>query len=368
VADRPEDGATLDTRTLNRTLLARQCLLGRVDAEPLDLVERLVGLQAQIPLDPYVGLWTRVCDFDPEVLGRALLARRAVRMTLLRSTLHLVTSDDALRVRPLLQEMLERAFVSSLFARRLEGLDVAPVLARGRDAVEQRPQTIADLGRALAEEWPDRDADALAYAVRYLVPLVQVTPRGVWGRTLAPTVTTLARWLGREPSAEGTLDELVLRYLRAFGPASSADVRAWSWLRDVRAIVDRLRPRLCAYRDERGRTLYDVPDAAFADPSTPAPVRFLPQYDNVFLSHADRGRIMDAVTWGSSFAHRGAFLADGFLAGSWKLAKHGSTATLTVDIHAPVRPKLHRQIREEAEALLTFLTPQARNRRLTVKT
>jgi Winged helix DNA-binding domain len=366
MADRPADGAVLDRRTLNRTLLARQLLLERVDAEPLDVVEQLVGMQSQEPLDPYVGLWTRLRSFDPEALGRALLERRALRMPLLRSTLHLVTSDDALRVRPLLQEMVERAFASSSFARDLAGLDVAPVLACGTEAVERRPRTLAELREVLAEEWPDRDPNALAYAVRYLVPLVQVTPRGVWGQKQAPTVTTLAAWLGREPQGDSTLDELVLRYLRAFGPASAADIRAWSWLSDVRSIVDGLRPRLHVYRDEGGGTLYDADDGVFADSATPAPVRFLPQYDNVFLSHADRGRIMGAVTWNRSFTHRGSFLADGFLAGAWKLTATGSETSLAVDIRTRLRSTLRRQVREEAEALLAFLAPEARSRRLTL--
>jgi len=205
------------------------------------------------------------------------------------------------------------------------------------------------------------------YAVRYLVPLVQVTPRGVWGQRLAPTVTTLAAWLGREPRGDSTVDELVLRYLRAFGPASTADIRAWSWLSDVRSILERLHPRLRVYCDGGGRTLYDVDDGVFADASTPAPVRFLPQYDNVFLSHADRGRIMDAVTWNSSFTHRGSFLADGFLAGAWKLTAKSSEATLGVDIRARLRTPLRRQVREEAEALLAFLAPEAPSRRLTLR-
>jgi hypothetical protein len=138
------------------------------------------------------------------------------------------------------------------------------------------------------------------------VPLVQVTPRGVWGQTLRPTVTTLASLLSPQASDTGaSVEELVLRYLRAFGPASTADIRTWSWLSDVRSIIADLRPQLRVYRDEGGRDLYDVQDGVFADLSTPTPVRFLPQYDNVFLAHADRSRIMDAVTWGASFTHRG---------------------------------------------------------------
>jgi len=350
--------------TLNRTLLARQLLLERSDTRPLDAVAHLVGMQSQVPLDPYVGLWSRLRDFDPDALGRAILERRAVRMTLLRVTLHLVTSDQALRFRPALQKALERAFASSAFARELGGLDLAPVLERGVELLDREPLTTAQLRARLGEEWPDHDGNALAYAVRYLVPLVQIPPRGVWGKTLQPTMTTLAAWLEGVPARAGTTDELVLAYLRAFGPATAADIRAWSWLADVRSAVEALRGRLRTYRDERGRVLYDVEDGVFADPSTPAPVRFLPQFDNVFLSHADRGRIMGEVVWDHSFMHHGAFLADGFLAGRWKLTRTKAEASLAVDIRANVRAAQRRRIRDEAEGLLAFLASDASARRL----
>jgi hypothetical protein len=358
----PRDHATLDRRTLNRALLARQLLLERNEAEPLDVVERLVGMQAQVPLDPYVGLWSRLRAFDPDTLGRALLERRAVRMTLMRSTLHLVSSADAWRIRPLLQGMLDRAFAASPFARNLHGLDLAAVVARGRELVEAEPMTIARLRDALGDEWPDCDANSLAYAVRYLIPLVQVTPRGVWGATMQPTVTTLDRWLGRTEVAPSTLEELILRYLRAFGPATAADIRAWSSLGDVRMIVDRLRSRLGIYRDEAGRELFDVANGLFVDPETPAPVRFLPEYDNLFLSHDDRSRIMDVVRWGTSFTHRGCFFVDGFLAGAWKLTKQKRQATLVVEHRRQLGVPDRRQVAREAEELLAFLVPEGGRR------
>jgi len=326
-------------------------------------------MQAQVPSDPYVACWSRLHAFEPDELGRQLLERRLVRMTLLRATLHLVTDVDALQMRQLLQEMLERAFASSPFSRTLGDLDLAPVQARAIELLERTPLTLAQLRSELAKEWPERDANALAYAVRYLVPLVQVTPRGVWGRRMQPTVTTLARWLGAEPAPrQGGSDELVLRYLRAFGPATVGDIRTWSWLSDLGSVVDRMRPELSVYRDETGRELFDVRDGAFADRAVTAPVRFLPQFDNVFLSHADRSRIMDAVRWDASFTHRGSFLADGFLAGSWKLAESSRReATLTLDVRARVPSAERRLIREEAEALLLFLTPRAKSRRVVVE-
>jgi hypothetical protein len=294
--------------------------------------------------------------------------RRLVRMTLFRATLHLVASDDALRLRPLLQSMLERACASSPFARALVGLDFAPVQARAVRLLEQSPLTLTQLRAALAKEWPDWDANALAYAVRYLTPLVQVTPRGVWGKAMQPTVTTLDRWLAEQPSpAETTVDELVVRYLRAFGPASTSDVRTWSWLDNVQAVVDRLEERLRVFRDEAGRRIYDVEDGIFIDGAGPAPVRFLPQYDNVFLSHADRSRIMDKVRWDASFARRGTLFVDGFLAGAWKLTRKRREVTLTAEIRTSCPPSQRRAIKQEAESLLAFLSPDAQSRRLTLE-
>lgn len=360
----PEEGSVLDRRTLNRTLLARQCLLDRVEVPPIDAVERLVGMQAQVPLDPYVGLWSRLAAFDPDALGQTLLERRLVRMTLMRSTLHLVSARDAVGIRSVLQGVIERAFATSPFSRNLAGLELDPVIARGIELVEQEPRTIAALRTALSVEWPGYDANSLAYAVRYLVPLVQVTPRGVWGRTRQPAVTTLASWLGELPGARLELEELVVRYLRAFGPASAADIRTWSWLGDARSLVEGMGDRLRAYRNEAGRVLYDVDDGVFCDGGVPAPVRLLPEYDNLFLSHADRGRLMEAIRWDSSFVRQGTVFVDGFLAGAWRLRRERGGATLEVEPRVRLRRAELKALRAEAEQLLAFLTPEARTRAL----
>ncbi len=364
---RPDEGAVLDRRTLNRSLLARQLLLERVDLPPVDAVEHLVGMQAQVPLDPYVGLWSRLRAFDPDALGKALLDRRLVRMTLMRATLHLVSAEDGLSMRPVLQAPIERAFASSPFAAHLSGLELGPVISRGVELVEHEPLSIRQLAAALSEDWPDHDANSLAYALRYLLPLVQVTPRGVWGKALQPKLTTLDGWLGRPAAPALSVDEFVIRYLRAFGPASVADIRAWSWLGGVRAIVDRLRSNLCVYRDEHGRELYDVRDGMFCDSAAPAPVRFLPQYDNLFLAHADRARIMDGIKWDSSFMHRGAVFVDGFLSGAWKLSEQKRESTLVVELRTRVTGTERQQVRREAERLLLFRTPDARTRRMELR-
>jgi DNA glycosylase AlkZ-like len=354
----------LDRRTLNRTLLARQLLLDRVEMPPLEAVELLVGMQAQVPLDPYVGLWSRLARFDPVGLGRLLLDRELVRMTLLRTTLHLVSASDARAVRPLLQEAIERAFAASPFARNLDGLELEPLLARAVELVEHEPLSTARLGAVLAAEWPGYDPPSLAHAVRYVVPLVQVTPRGVWGKALQPKFTTLDAWLGPGRMSRATLPALVARYLRAFGPASAADVRTWSGLRGIRAVLASVRPALRVYRDESGRELFDVADGVFADPAAPAPVRFLPQYDNLVLAHVDRGRVLAHVRWDGSFLRHGTVFVDGFIAGAWQLRDPKRDALLAIELRTTVGAAERRQVRAEGEELLAFLAPEARTRRL----
>lgn len=358
----PREGSRLDRRTLNRALLARQRLLDRVDLPVAEAIEELVGLQAQVPRDPYISLWSRLRGFDPADLERLLLERHAVRMTLMRTTLHLVTRADAGPLRAAMQDACERGFASSPFHRQLGGIDLGALLVAGTEIVEARPCTIADLGRALGERWPTRDANAMAYAVRYLVPLVHVPPRGLLHRSGAARVTTVAAWLGTpggDASDSGTVvDEVVLRYLRAFGPATVADIRTWSWLTGLRGVVTRLRPRLRTYTDAAGRELLDVEDGVFADPDEPAPVRFLGEFDNIFLSHADRSRITGDAAWGTAYARMGAYFVDGVLAGAWRASEVQGRAALAVEPRADPGGRLD-EVVAEGEALLRLLYPVA---------
>lgn len=349
----PAEGSVLDRRTLNRTLLARQRLLERVEMPVIDAVEWMVGMQAQNPGDPYVALWSRLARFDPNELGQLMLDREVLRMTLMRTTLHLVTARDAVALRAMTQGLIERTWATSGFAKQLAGLDLAPVLAHGTELVEERPLSTAELARRLSERWPDRDPSSLAYAVRFLIPLVQVTPRGVWGSTMQPKVTTLTAWTGQGLQTDASADAAVIRYLRAFGPASTSDIRTWSWLTGVREVVDRLRPQLRSYRDERGRELLDVADGLFVDAAVDAPVRFLPEYDNIFLSHADRTRITGDLRWGISFARFGTFFVDGFLAGAWKL----TDGALAIQPMIPLSAEQRDEVVAEARELLEFLHP-----------
>ncbi|HEY3072538.1 MAG TPA: winged helix DNA-binding domain-containing protein [Candidatus Limnocylindrales bacterium] len=357
----------LDKRALNRALLERQLLLQRHRLPVQDAIEHLVGMQAQIPGNPYVALWSRLEDFDPATLSQLITDRAAVRTSLMRTTLHLVTARDCLAMRPVIQPVLERGFYSgSPFARNLQGADIEAVIEVGRALLEERPRSTAQLGNLLHEQWPDHDASSLAYAVRYLVPLIQLPPRGTWNASSGPVWSTVQSWLGQPVGADATPDLLVLRYLAAFGPSSVADIRAWSWLTAVREVVDRLRPRLMTFRDQSGVELFDVPDAPRPDPDTPAPARFLPEYDNVVLSHADRSRVLPEV-----FRKRGAigaptFLVDGFVSGTWRLRMDDGTARLAIAPYEKLSAHARDEVTAEAGRLAAFLAPDASRRDVVV--
>jgi hypothetical protein len=338
----------MDRRSLNRATLARQLLLARADLGVRQAVEHLVGLQAQAPFPPYTGLWSRLAGFDPHELGGLLLDRTVVRVALMRGTVHLVSADDCVALRPLFAERLER-WLRSSWGKPLAGLDTAEVGAVARRLVEEEPRTTAELGRLLAERWPDRDPQALANAARTALALVQLPPRAVWGRAGQTVVTTAECWLGR-PLGGTSLDAVVLRYLAAFGPASVADVQKWSGLTRLREVVDRLRPRLVVVRGEDGTELYDLPDAPRPDPDTPAPVRFLAEYDNLLLSHADPGRVIAPEHRAGLMTRNGIIpgvvLVDGAVAALYSVRRAKKAAALEI---RPFR-RLDRQERSAVEA------------------
>jgi winged helix DNA-binding protein len=353
------DASLLSTRSLNRALLERQMLLRRRKLSAIEAIEHLVGMQAQVPEAPYVGLWSRLEGFRTDELSALISDRQAVRASMMRATIHLVTARDFRTLRPVVQPVLERdVYGNSTYGKdRLARLDVGAVLAAGRMLLEERPRTAAELRRLLGPRWPDRDPAALAYAVRGLLPLVHVPPRGVWGQSGPVALTTAEAWLGQSVASNCVPDEAILRYLAAFGPATVADARTWSGLSGLREVFERLRPRLVTFRDDSGRELYDVPGAPLPDPETPAPPRFLPEFDNALLSHADRTRVVSDEHRRALFKDpmmRGVLL-DGFVQGRWKKERTRGKATLLIAPFEPLAKKDRDALAKEGERLVRFV-------------
>ncbi len=353
----------LSPRALNRALLERQMLLRRQEVPAEGTIEHLVGMQAQVPDAPYVGLWTRLEGFRTDELSDLISDRQAVRASMMRATIHLVTARDFLTLRPVVQPVLERdVYGNATYGKeRLAKLDVDAVLATGRILLRERPRTAAELRLLLGPRWPDRDPAALAYAVRGLLPLVHVPPRGVWGQSGPVALTTAEAWLGRSVVPKRGPGEVILRFLAAFGPATVADARTWSGLSGLRDVFERLRPHLVTFRDASGRELYDVPVAPLPDPETPAPPRFLPEFDNALLSHADRTRII-------SDEHRKALsndpfmrgvLVDGFARAVWKTERTRRKATLVIEPFGPLTKRDRDALAEEGERLVRFTQEDA---------
>ena len=354
-------GDVMTDRALGRATLARQLLLRRSRVSSLEAIEHLVGLQAQEPLDPYTALWSRLEGFAPDGLGRPLEERRVVRTVLMRSTLHLVTAEDCLRIRPLVQPVLAAEITRHpLHGPKLRGVDLEPVLRFAGKLLADRPRTASELREEMAKRFPERDAAALAAACRNYLALVQVPPRGVWGRTGRVRLTTAEAWLGRALAGDASLDDLVVRYLGAFGPASVADATTWSRLTRLREVFERLRPRLRVFRDERGRDMFDLPGAPRPDPETIAPTRFLPEFDNVVLSHADRNRFVSDDERARFLRVPGRvrpLLHDGRLRAAWRL---DAEALIVTPLRALPR-SARSEITDEAGRLLRFLAAEGRD-------
>ena len=356
---------TQNLRALNRALHARQMLLrpaplpagpGRAEAV-IGMVEHLAGLQAQAPFPPYFGLWSRLAGFQPADLAELLVSRQVVRIALMRSTIHLVSARDCLTFRPLVQPMLDRS-LPAIFGTQFAGLDAAALAAAGRALVDAQPRTFSELGGLLSPAWPGHAPTALAQGIRVLVPLVQVPPRAVWGAAGQARHTSAESWLARPLDPSPSVDVLVTRYLAAFGPATVADVQAGSGLTRLGEVVDRLRPGLRTFRDERGRELFDLPDAPRPGPDTPAPVRLVAEFDNLILSHADRARVVSDGNRLRLYTRNGIFpgtvLHDGFVAGVWRLTRSRRTAVLTVELFGSVPSRDRDAIGDEARRLLGF--------------
>ncbi|WP_226485351.1 winged helix DNA-binding domain-containing protein [Streptomyces parvulus] len=350
------DAPVLGIRALNRATLARQLLLGRAEMPAEAAVAHLVGLQALNVKPPYHALAARLDGFTPRDLSEAMAGRRVARLVTLRSTIHTHTADDCLTLRPLVQAARDRELHA--FRKGLAGVDLDRLAVLARELVEEEPRTMGQLREALLTEWPHADPRSLAVAARCRLPLVQVTPRGLWERSGQVRLTTAEHWLARPARPAPAPDGTVLRYLGAFGPASVKDMQTWAGLTRLREVFERLRPRLVTFRAPDGTELFDLPDAPRPDPDTPAPPRFLPEFDNLLLSHADRARVVPPAhkgrTWTGNQAHR-VLLVDGFAAGLWKTEDD----TLVVEPFGRLTKEDRARIAAEGERMLAVLHPEA---------
>ncbi|WP_175407344.1 winged helix DNA-binding domain-containing protein [Streptomyces sp. TRM64462] len=371
------DSPVLSLRALNRATLARQLLLSRTRMSAEDAVRHLVGLQAQNTKPPYYALAARLDGFRPEELSGLMERREAARTVTMRSTLHTHTAEDVLGLGPLMQPARDREVRA--FRKGLDGVDLDALTALTRELVEERPRTPKEIRTALLARWPDADPLALGVTARCLLPLVQVTPRGLWNRSGQVALTTADVWFRgfrgsprpapagpapagpapAGPAPEFGLESVVVRYLLAFGPASVKDMQTWSGLTRLRDTFERLRPRLLTFRDPYGTELFDLPDAPRPDPDTPAPPRFLPEFDNLLLSHADRSRVVPPAfkdrTWQGNQAYR-TFLADGLLAGIWALEEaKGGSLTMTVQPFGTLSREQRAAVADEAALTLETL-------------
>ena len=366
----------LSLRALNRATLERQLLLRRASLPARQAVGQLAGLQAQAPLAPYVGLWTRLAGFRPHHLKDLLTERALVRAHLMRNTVHLVTAEDFVSFRPLFQPKIDRDLAGN-FGRNLKGVDLAEVRQAARALLAERPLTRCQLAAELAPGWPDHDPASLAHAATHLLPLVQVPPRGLWGENGQATFFLADVWLdGLEDAGSGSppdparlenaREQLVLRYLAAYGPASVLDIQAWSGLSKLREVTERLGAvqhgaRLRTFTGPDGGQLLDLPDAPAPGPDVPAPPRFLPEYDNLLLSFAERSRVIPhrrpvPLPPGNG-ATGGTLLVDGLWQADWKIIKGEHQAVLEIRPFIRLSATEMDAIAAEGELLLDFAGP-----------
>lgn len=355
----------LNNRDLNRATLARQMLLERESLPAPAAIDRLAGMQAQSPLSPYVGLWTRLRAFQREHLAAAIEDRMVIKATWLRATLHLVTAPVYLRYRSALQPMLTGAWID-IANRRDRELDLEPVLAKARAFIAAEPRTFAEISEMLEEAFPDQDVGAMRYGVRTHLPLVQVPIDNGWSYPGNPSVTLAEAWTGSLPAPASGLRELVMDYLAAFGPASPADMQTWSGLSGLKEEFEALRPELVTFFDAKRRELFDLPDAPRPPLDAPAPVRFLPEFDNLLLSHTERSRIVPEEFRKAVFLPglrvASTFLVDGFVGGVWKVDKAKPSqpaAVMTLEPFIPLTPAQRGELEAEGLELLKFIDPQA---------
>ena len=347
---------------LSRATLARQLLLDRSTAGPLDAIERLAGLQAQVPRPPYIGLWSRLATFHPAQLHDLVHTRQAVRATMMRGTIHLVSARDFLALRAALEPLL-----SAGLRIHAKGTSPATITAHAKKLMPARFEAVR---AGLAKRFPKLATPAFGYAVRAHLPLVLVpTTTARWAYPGNADFHDAETWLG-SPFAEGSLELLLRRYLAAFGPASIKDAQAWSGLRNLGRAFEAMRDSLVVLEGDDGRELFDLPDAPRPAGDAPAPVRFLPEYDNLLLAYADHARLIDPARRPGLTSKNGivaaTFLVDGRIAGTWSLARDKTAATITLSPFTKLSKAATAALEAEGEALLRWHEPDATTFRVRV--
>jgi hypothetical protein len=281
----------------------------------------------------------------------------------MRGTIHLVSAADSLILRPFAQPIMDRDLrTNTTFAAGIVGLDLEKFADVARAMLSERPFTMAEMGPLLAERFPGHDAKSLAHAARNLLALVQVPPRAVWGRSGQTMLAPVEAWLGKAVAQEPSMADVALRYLAAFGPASIADLQTWSGLTRLKEIVEPMRGQLRTFVDEDGKELFDLPDAPRPDEDVAAPPRFLPDFDNLIRSHANRRRVIDDETRRERLQTRNgvpphALLVDGDVAGSWRIVTDSGSATLAVTQFHTFTARDIEAVEAEGQRLLAFAEP-----------
>jgi hypothetical protein len=372
----------MTTTALNRALLARQGLLDRLDLPLVDAVEAVGALQAQYWPAPPAALWSRVEGFEPVALYAALKDGELVAGTLLRATLHLVSA----REHPAYAAVASEA--AGHHWRRTDdepGAEVAELLTKLQAYAKRTPRTTEEIG-GFVEEWLTDHPKALSKAeldrqrelkwrpFQRWSAFVRAPADGAWGAK-APSALLAAPRPRGAPKGDKALDEVVLRHLRAVGPAGPEDVAGWIGWRTppVREAFARLGADLAHFEDEDGRALHDLPDAPRPDPETPAPPRLLAAFDSVLLAYATkrRGRILpdqhrDAVYERRNLQIRPSYLVDGLVAGTWSIEVKRREATLTLVPLERLARATRSALVDEAERLVHTLQPQAKGHAVVV--
>jgi hypothetical protein len=319
-------------------------------------------MQAQLPQPPFIGLWTRLQTFDPTELAEAIRNHQVVRATTMRTTLHLLSAADYVMFRRTLHPALTEGW-AKIAAGRGVTFDLDEVLDAGRAYIAEAPRTFAQLSTFLSARWPDQDVGALRYAVRTHLPLVQLPTADPWCFPSQPAFTLAEPWLGQPIDPAEHVDALVRRYLAAFGPAGVTDMQSWSGLNGLGAAFERLRRELSVFRSESRRELFDLPEAPLPDADVPAPVRFLPEFDNLLLSHSNRTRVVAnehrSKVYLPGLRVAATILVDGFVAGTWRIERKKAQATLTVTPFATLDAADQTSLAEEGERLVRFAVPDA---------